>query len=217
MIVSAGGRDELVTAGNQLIQPTTPPRAGAVADEGAREQRRPVAGRGDGVVVFSSGYPSKIAVAVRPGGTGDITGRPQCCGATTRAGLRPLADPYEGFVYLVTDKGLITCLDAQTGEVVRGRALARAASLMASPVALDGHLLLMSQDGDTFVVKAGPRFEVVRTNPLGEPISASAALPGGRIYIRGEQHLFAIAASPRTLTRRAATGGRQTVSKDTRL
>ena len=61
-------------------------------------------------------------------------------------------------------------------------------------MAVNGHLLLMSQDGDTFVVKAGPRFEVVRTNPLGEPISASAAVAGGRLYIRGEKHLFAIAA-----------------------
>ena len=51
-------------------------------------------------------------------------------------------------------------------------------------------------DGDSFVVKAGPRFELVRTNPLGEPITASAAVAVGRLYIRGEQHLFAIGATP---------------------
>jgi outer membrane protein assembly factor BamB len=68
------------------------------------------------------------------------------------------------------------------------------ASFTASPVAVNGHLLLTSQDGDTFVVKAGPRFEVVATNPLGEPVSASAAVAGGRLYFRGERHLFAIAA-----------------------
>jgi hypothetical protein len=65
---------------------------------------------------------------------------------------------------------------------------------MASPVAVNGHLLLMSQDGDTFVVKAGKHFEVIGTNPIGEPISASAAAAAGRLYIRGEKHLFAIAA-----------------------
>jgi hypothetical protein len=64
---------------------------------------------------------------------------------------------------------------------------------MASLVAVEGHILLMSQDGDTFVVKAGPRFEVVGSNPLGEPISASPAVAGGRLYIRGEKHLFAVA------------------------
>jgi hypothetical protein len=65
---------------------------------------------------------------------------------------------------------------------------------MASPVAVDGRLLLMSQDGDTFVVKAGPIFAIERTNAIGEPISASAAVAGGRLYIRGEKHLFAIGA-----------------------
>jgi outer membrane protein assembly factor BamB len=63
---------------------------------------------------------------------------------------------------------------------------------MASPVAVDGRLLFMTQDGDTFVVTAGPKFEVERTNALAEPISASAAVAGGRLYIRGEKHLFAI-------------------------
>ena len=102
---------------------------------------------------------------------------------------------YDGHVYLLTDKGLLTCLDARTGEVrYEGARPPVTASFMASPVAANGHLLLMSQDGDTFVVKAGPRFEVVGTNPLGEPISASAAAAGGRLYIRGEKHLFAITA-----------------------
>ena len=102
---------------------------------------------------------------------------------------------YDGHVYLLTDKGLLTCLDARTGEVrYEGARPPVTASFMASPVAVNGHLLLMSQDGDTFVVKAGPRFEVVGTNPLGEPISASAAAAGGRLYIRGEKHLFAITA-----------------------
>jgi len=65
-------------------------------------------------------------------------------------------------------------------------------SFMASPVAVAGHLLLPSMDGDTIVLKAGPAHEVVRANPLGEPIAASPAVAGGRIYIRGEHHLFAI-------------------------
>jgi outer membrane protein assembly factor BamB len=100
---------------------------------------------------------------------------------------------YDGYVYLMTDKGLITCLDARTGEVkYEGGRPPVAASFMASPVAVAGKLLIMSQDGDTFVITAGPAHEVVRTNPLGEPISASAAVSQGRLYIRGERHLFAI-------------------------
>jgi len=63
---------------------------------------------------------------------------------------------------------------------------------MASPVALDGKILLASQDGDVFVITAGPAHQVLGTNSLGEPISASPAIANGRLYIRGEKTLFAI-------------------------
>ena len=150
---------------------------------------------GDGVVVISTGYPDKRSPwRSRPGVAGDVTG------ATLwqyEKGSAYVPSPilYEGYVYLLTDKGLVTCLDAKTGAVkYEGRRPPVPATFMASPVAVDGRLLLMSQDGDTFVVKAGPEFVVERTNPLGEPISASAAVAGGRLYIRGEKHLFAIGA-----------------------
>jgi len=58
-------------------------------------------------------------------------------------------------------------------------------------------VILTSEDGDTFVVKAGPTHEIVRTNTVGEPVYASLALAGGTIYIRGEKHLFAIRDSAR--------------------
>ena len=67
------------------------------------------------------------------------------------------------------------------------------ATFTASPVAFDGKLLLTSEDGDTFFVKAGPKHEVLRTNSLGEPVYASPAVANGMIFIRGEKHLYAIA------------------------
>lgn len=63
-----------------------------------------------------------------------------------------------------------------------------------SPVAYDGKILLSSMEGDTFVIKAGPVHEVLRTNPLGEAIVTSPAIAPGRIFIRGESHLYAIGA-----------------------
>jgi outer membrane protein assembly factor BamB len=100
---------------------------------------------------------------------------------------------YGGYVYLVTDKGILTCLDARTGEVkYEGGRVPIPATLMASPVAYDGKILLSSMEGDTFVIKAGPVHEVLRTNTLGEAIAASPAISRGRIFIRGESHLYAI-------------------------
>ena len=102
---------------------------------------------------------------------------------------------YDGFVYLLTDRGRLSCLDARTGEV-RYEGGRLGASFMASPIAVDGHLLLTSEEGDTYVVKAGPEFEIVGQNPLDEPVGASAAVAGGRLYIRGQKHLFAIGDAP---------------------
>jgi outer membrane protein assembly factor BamB len=66
------------------------------------------------------------------------------------------------------------------------------ATFTASPVSYGGRILQTSEDGDTFVIKAGPAHQVLRTNSVGEPVYASLALAGGTIYIRGEKHLFAI-------------------------
>jgi len=131
---------------------------------------------------------------VKPGGSGDVTGAVLW---RHEKGSAYVTSPilYDGLVYLLTDKGLVTCLDARTGAVkYEGGRPPVPATLLASPIVVDGRLLVMSQDGDTFVVKAGAEFVVERTNPLGEPISASAAVAGGRLYIRGEKHLFAIGA-----------------------
>jgi outer membrane protein assembly factor BamB len=197
VLVSTGGRDELVTSGSQLVvayDPATGRELWRMKGLESNAVTTPLVG--DGVVVLSSGYPSKVSIAVRPGGFGDVTGSSRILWRYDKGSAYvPSPILYDGHVYLMTDKGLLTCLDARTGEVrYEGARPPVPASFTASPVAVNGHLLLTSQDGDTFVVKAGPRFEVVATNPLGEPVSASAAVAGGRLYFRGERHLFAIAA-----------------------
>lgn len=113
----------------------------------------------------------------------------------TRSSLSWLASPilYDGQVYLMTGKGLVTCLDARTGEVkYEGARTPVPGSFMASPVAFEGKVLLFSEDGDAHVIKAGPKHEVLRTNALGEEIYASPAISSGRLFIRGAQHLFCI-------------------------
>jgi hypothetical protein len=62
---------------------------------------------------------------------------------------------------------------------------------MASMVAYREHLFMTGEDGNTFVIKAGPDHAVVGTNTVDEPVFASPALANGTVYIRGEQHLFA--------------------------
>jgi outer membrane protein assembly factor BamB len=195
ILVKSGGRVELVTAGNQAIigyDPATGRELWRMKGLASNAVPSPVAG--DGIVVLSAGYPAKLAVAVRPGGTGDVSETDRVLWKYDK-GTAYVPSPIlvGGLLYLVTDKGLISCLDAKTGKVhYEGGRPPVGASYMASPVAVAGHLLLSSMDGDTIVLKAGTTHEIVRSNPLGEPIAASPAIVAGRIYIRGEHHLFAI-------------------------
>jgi outer membrane protein assembly factor BamB len=146
------------------------------------------------IVVFSAGSQAKRAMAIRLGGSGDITDTPNVLWRYAK-GTAYVPSPilYGDYVYLMTDSGILTCLDAKTGEVkYEGSRVPVPAKFMASPVAFDGKILLTSEDGDTFVLKAGPKYEVIRTNSLGEPIYASPAIAKGKIFIRGEKNLYCI-------------------------
>jgi len=193
ILVTSGGRRELVTAGTEAIigyDPASGRELWRTKGLDSNAVPSPVAGKD--VVVLSAGYPTKVAVALRPGGSGDATSRVLW---RYDKGTAYVPSPIlvDGLLYLVTDKGLVTCLDAETGKVhYEGGRPPSGSSFMASPVAVAGHLLMSSLDGDTIVLKTGTAHEIVRANPLGEPIAASPAVAGGRIYIRGEHHLFAI-------------------------
>jgi len=91
---------------------------------------------------------------------------------------------YGAYLYLTTDRGILTCLDAKTGEVkYEGGRIPIPATFTASPVAFEGKILMTSEDGDTFMVKAGPKHEVLGTNSVGEPVYASPSIAYGRIFI----------------------------------
>jgi outer membrane protein assembly factor BamB len=193
----AGGkpRDELVTSGTEAVIAYDPATGKELwRSKGLESNAVPSPVAGKGVVVLSAGYPAKIAMAIKPGGSGDVSGSPQILW-TYAKGTAYVPSPilYGDYVYLVTDKGLLTCLDARTGEVkYEGVRPPTNATFMASPVAFEGKILLFSEDGDTHVIKAGPQHEVLRTNPLGEPIQASPAISQGSLFIRGGQHLYRI-------------------------
>jgi outer membrane protein assembly factor BamB len=198
ILVKAGERDELITSGAELIVAYDPATGKELwRGKGLESNAVPTPVAGRDVVVIASGFPTKVAIAIRPGGSGDVTDTPRVLWKYAKGtGYVPSPIVYGDSVYLMTDKGLVTCLDLQTGAVrYEGGRVPVAATFMASPVAYDGKILLFSEDGDTYVLKAGPVHEVIRTNPLGEPIYATPALANGRIYIRAAGHVYAIGRS----------------------
>ena len=198
LVKSSVGRDELITAGNEHViayDPADGRELWRMKGLASNAVPSPVAGKD--VVVLTSGYPTKVAVAVRPGGSGDVTDSASVLWKYAK-GTAYVPSPilYGDYVYLVTDRGLLSCLDARTGEVkYEGARPPSGTSFMASPVAYDGKLLLVNMDGDAIVIKAGPSFEVLSSNAMGQPMAASPAIAKGRLYIRGEKTLFCIEAA----------------------
>jgi outer membrane protein assembly factor BamB len=197
VLVPAGSRTELVTNGSEFViayDPTTGRELWRARGVESNAIHTPLVG--SGVVIVTAGFPAKKVIAIKPGGSGDVTGTGQIAW-TYEKGTAYVATPilYDGLVYLVNDRGVMTALDAATGEVkYEGGRVPVPASFMASPIAAGGKILLTSEDGDTFVIRAGAKHEVIATNPVGEPVYTTPAISNGRIYIRGDRHLFAIGA-----------------------
>jgi outer membrane protein assembly factor BamB len=89
---------------------------------------------------------------------------------------------------------IATCFDAVSGDVMwQGRlGVARREGFSASPVAVDGKVFFTNDNGETFVLRAGPEFELLHVNDIGERTLASPALVDGRWYIRTASNLIAI-------------------------
>jgi outer membrane protein assembly factor BamB len=193
LLTTAGGRPELITTTDTRIIAYDPATGRELwSDAGLESYAVPspvVAGK---LAIVSTGNPKKITIALRLG--------PLAEGQARRAweytkGSAYVVSPtaFEGLIYITSDGGILTCLDARTGAVVyEGGRPPVPSTFMASPVAYAGHLFMTSEEGDTFVIKTGKSHAVVRTNSVGEPVYASPALAGGTVYIRGLKHLFAI-------------------------
>jgi outer membrane protein assembly factor BamB len=196
VIARTPARVELVASGSEYVasyDPATGKELWRCKGTQGWTVPTPVVGRG--IAVFSAAHPVKRAVAVRLGGSGDVTGTSQIVWERDRGtGYTPSSILYGDYVYIMTDRGLLTCIDVETGEVkYEGARVPKPATFSASPVAFEDKILLTSEDGDTFVVKAGPKHEVLATNSLDEPIYASPAIAAGNIFIRSATHLYCIA------------------------
>lgn len=124
------------------------------------------------------------------GAAGDVTDTHVVWKKSRGSPFTPSGVVYEGRYYLVDDDGLGTCLDAKSGETIWQERMG--GHYRASLTAGDGKVFFTSLEGDVTVVKASEDFEMLSKNKLGEAIHASPAFAGGKIYLRGEKHLYCI-------------------------
>jgi outer membrane protein assembly factor BamB len=194
VLVRTVKRTELITSGSQAVisyDPATGKELWRTKGLESNAIPTPVATRE--LVIVAAGFPAKVAMAIRLGGTGELPESNLVWKFAKGTAYVPSPIAYGDYLYLTTDRGILTCLDIKTGKVIyEGGRVPIPATFTASPVAFDGKILLTSEDGDTFIVKAGPKHEILGTNSLDEPVYSSPALADGKIFIRGEKHLYCI-------------------------
>jgi outer membrane protein assembly factor BamB len=162
-----------------------------------------------GLVYISSGYPGgalRPVYAIRPGASGDVSLR---SGETSNDYVvwhQPLLGTYNtsalvygNYYYTLLERGFLLCHDARTGAQVYGRQRISvgASGFTASPWAYNGKIFVLSEDGDTFVIQAGPEFKLIGKNSLGEMPLATPAIVRGSVLIRTASTLYRIAETKR--------------------
>jgi outer membrane protein assembly factor BamB len=192
LLIRAGQRDELVSPGAYraiAYEPASGRELWHVRyGEGYSNVPRPVYAHG--LVFLATGFDHPSLVAVRPGGRGDVTNSQLAWQTSRAAPLTPSPLVAGGELYMVSDNGIASCLDAQSGRVHWQQRLG--ANFSASPVLAGGRIYFLSEEGETTVIEPGVTFKRLAVNRLDAQTLASPAVSGGAIYIRSAGHLYRI-------------------------
>ena len=191
VLMDSNGKKEVITMASEAVI-AYDPRTGKELWRGpginAFAANTPLTTKG--LVVATGFHPRKSVIAMRP----DVPEEQRIAWKYDKGtAYIPSSIIYGDYLYLVADNGSLSCLDVKTGDVkYEGKRMPKPVKYTASPVAFDGKLMLSSNEGDTFVIKAGPEFEVIETNSIEEPIHASMALDGDSIFLRSDKALYRI-------------------------
>ncbi len=204
-IFENNGRTELVTQATTFIRGYDPTNGKELWRlSGNSEIAIPTPIVGPGVIIVTNGYRGVQPIfAIKPGASGDIT---PASGQTQNASIAwsanrggpyiPTPVIYGDHLYVLQINAVLAAYNVRTGERVYQERVGGGGSFSASPVAADGKLYLASEDGDVFVVKAGPTYELLATNHLGQVVIATPAISAGTIIIRGLKDVIAIKQKP---------------------
>lgn len=144
----------------------------------------------DGILYMSRGYRSGPYLAVRPGGRGDVSSSHVVWSVETGAPYVSSLVFANGLLFMANDTGVVTAVDAKTGERVWQHRVPGVFS--ASPLAAGDRVYFVSESGKTLVMRATRTPEVLAENDLDAHLVASPAASGGRIFLRGDDKLFAV-------------------------
>ena len=197
LIINVAGRDLLVSAGAFHAMAYDPQNGKEIwrvnYPEGFSNVPRPV--YGDGLVFITTGFQQPSVMAVRPDGKGDVTRTHVAWTLSRGAPLTPSPLIVGDELYVVTDAGIASSIDARTGSINWQHRLGEGVS--ASPVLADGRVYFLDEQGRTTVITPGRTFQLVATNSIEGPSLASMAVASQSFFIRTATHLYRIALASR--------------------
>lgn len=190
LVIDAAGRRQVIIPGAQWFVSYDPATGEEIwrVDHGSGFSNvpRPIF---DGELLYiSTGFGPTELWAIRPDGTGDVTETHVDWRQKKQAPAMPSPVAADGRVYMISDAGVASCLDAETGESLWLERVAGQYS--ASPLYADGRVYFWNHDGRTTVVAAEPEFEVLARNDLDGRIMASPAAVDGSFILRTDTHLY---------------------------
>ena len=197
VVIKAGGREELVLSWPKRVvafEPKTGRELWTCAWLNPLAYASPLYDQGESIVVAMGGF-AGMALAVKAGGTGDVT-------ESRRLWHHPKTKQrigsgviHNGHIYILNDPGVAECFELKTGKLIweeRLKGPAAKSDNWSSLVLAGDRLYAINQGGDALVFKASPKFEVLATNSLGEPTIASIAPSEGELFIRTYKALWCI-------------------------
>lgn len=193
LIREMAGRPQMIAPGNKGVR-SYDPRTGkmlwfvdGLADDSVIT---PVYHEKSGLVLTCTSWPAKVLVAVKPDGEGNVTGSKVAWKSSEGAPYVPSPIAVGDWFFTSSFGGKAAhCFEAATGKILWKEPMGLH---HASPVSANGLVYFLNDDGVMHVVKAGPKYELVARNELGEKTYASPVLSDGQIFLRGFKNLYCI-------------------------
>jgi outer membrane protein assembly factor BamB len=191
LLAEIGGQTQLLSCGSDSIVSYNPENGEEYwwfRYDGYSNVPRPVIS--GGLVFISSGYDRPEFYAVRTNGTGDVTETHLAWNLKKAAPLNPSPLAVGNELYLVSDNGIATCLNAETGEQHWQERIG--GNFSASPTLADGQIFFLDETGKTTIIRPGTTYDVVGTNTLEGRTLATPAFVDRAIFLRTDTHLYRI-------------------------
>jgi len=191
VVFDIGGKPQLInpTAGATIsYEPLSGKELWRVNHGGMNNSARPLYAHG--MVYITTGAGGLQLVAIRPDGKGDVTKSHIAWSMRKGVPTRPSQIMIDDLLFMISDAGVATCLEAKTGEVVWQERVS--GKFSSSPVYVDGRIYFFSQEGNIPVIKPGRKYELLTINKLDNGFMASPAVAGKSLFLRTEKHLYRI-------------------------